>query len=57
MHFGQSCNSVGDLEVKNARNNDREVRPGPNPNAGVPLSASWKLGVFASAVALIQAMY
>lgn len=57
MHFGQSCNPVGDLEVKNARNNDREVRPGPNPNVGIALSSSWKLGVFLGAVAFIQAMY
>lgn len=57
MHFGQSCNSVGDLEVKNMRNNDREVRPGPKPNAGVPLSISWKLGVYAAAVVLIQAIF
>lgn len=56
LHFGQSCNSVGDLEMKNARNNGLVVRPGPNPNSGGALSASWKLGVFLGVVTVIQAM-
>ncbi|KAM0716210.1 hypothetical protein Q7P37_007655 [Cladosporium fusiforme] len=57
LRFGQSCNSIGDLERKNKVSNGLELRPGadPNhPNSGVALSASWKLGVFLGVVGLLQ---
>lgn len=60
LKFGQSCNSIGDLERKNFVGNGLELRPAadPNhPNSGAALSASWKLGAFVGIVGLIQVLY
>jgi hypothetical protein len=56
IRFGQSCNSIGDLERKNMVNNGLELRPGPNPSIGSTFTASWKLGVFISLIGIILIM-
>lgn len=56
ISFGTSCNSIGDLERKNHEKNGLKLRPGPDPNSGVALSTSWKLGVVVGIVALLQAV-
>ena len=54
IRFGQSCNSIGDLERKNMLNNGLELRPGPSPSSGsVPAAVSWKPGVFLGLVGMI----
>jgi len=57
IRFGQSCNSIGDLERKNHLKNGLELRPGPSPSIGSAPPASWQPSVFLGLVAMILITY
>lgn len=55
--FGQSCNSLGDLEISNAVDHHKPIPVGPKPSAGHALGANWKLGALVGALGLLQVVW
>jgi hypothetical protein len=57
LSFGTACNAIGDIERKNAHNNHVELRPGADPNSGIALGRSSKLGIFLGVTVLLQVLF